>query len=74
MKEDDLYQKTCGNMVLSVYRRRQYKHGTALLKKKKIPLSQKNTPRGDISGITEKDDIHPGKYGISAQIPYRLTP
>ena len=30
--------------------------------KKKIPLSQKNTPRGDISGITEKDDIHPRKY------------
>ena len=26
MKEDDLYQKTRGNMVFSVYMRRCYKH------------------------------------------------
>ena len=36
--------------------------------------AQKNTPKGDISGITEKDDIHPRKYGISAEIPHCLMP
>ena len=29
MKEDDLYQKTRGNMVFSVYMRRRYKHDIA---------------------------------------------
>ena len=31
-------------------------------KKKKDTLARKNTPKGDISGITEKDDIHPRNY------------
>ena len=33
--------------------------------KPKTIFSQKNTLKGDISGITELDDIHPRKYGIS---------
>ena len=66
MKEDDFYQKTRGNMVFSVYMRRST--STALgpqqrkKKKKKDTLSRKNTPKGDISGITGKDDIHPRNY------------
>ena len=42
--------------------------------KKKMPLSGKNTPRVEISGITGKDDIHAGKYVISSDISYLLTP
>ena len=42
--------------------------------KRKDTLAPKNTLKGDISGITEKDDIHPRKYGISAEIPHWLTP
>ena len=57
MKEDDLYQKTRGNMVFSVYMRRCYRRDIALLAKK-TKMSRKNTPKGDISGITEKDDIY----------------
>ena len=58
MKEDDLYQKTHGDTVFSVYMRRRYRRDIApTAKKKKMP--RKNTPKGDISSITEKDDIHP---------------
>ena len=32
--------------------------------KSKDDLLPKNTLKDDISGIIEKDDIHPGKYGI----------
>ena len=39
-------------------------------KKAKIIFSRKNTLKGDISGITEKDDIHARKYGLSVEIPY----
>ena len=71
MKEDDLYQKPLGNMVFSVYMRRRHKHDIAhLAKKTKMPLSRKNTPKGVISGVTEKDDIHTGKHGALAEIPY----
>ena len=73
MKEDDLYKTTRGNVIFSVYMRRRYKHDIAppsLAKKTKMTLSRKNTSRGDISGITKKDDIHPGKDGIFAEIPY----
>ena len=34
MKEDDLYQKTRGNMIFSVYMRRRYRRDIALLAKK----------------------------------------
>ena len=58
MKEDDLYQKTRGNMIFSVCMRRRIRRGiTPLAKKKRCP--EKNTPKGDILGITKKDDIHP---------------
>ena len=30
-------------------------------RKTKLLLRRKNTPKGDITGITEKDDIHPRK-------------
>ena len=42
--------------------------------KTKILLPRKNTPKGGIFCITEKDDIHPKKYGISSEIPHLLTP
>ena len=72
MKEDDLYQKTRGNMVFSVYMRRRYKHDIAPPgKKTKMPLPRRNTPKGDIS---EKDDFYPRKYSISAETPRCLTP
>ena len=35
----------------------------------KMPLLRKNASKGDISGITKKDDIHPKRYGIFAEIP-----
>ena len=35
MKEDDLYQKTRGNMIFSVYMRRRYKHDIAAPRQKK---------------------------------------
>ena len=43
-----------------------------------LPFSQKNEhnilPKnaleGDLSGIIEKDDIPPRKYGISVEVPY----
>ena len=58
MKEDDLYQKTHGNMIFSVYMRRRWGRDIALLAKK-TKMPRKNTPKGVISDITEKDDIHP---------------
>ena len=58
IKEDDLYQKTSGNMIFSVCMRRRIRRGiTPLAKKQRCP--EKNTPKGDILGITKKDDIHP---------------
>ena len=35
MKEYDLYQKTRGNMIFSVYMRRRYRRDIALLAKKR---------------------------------------
>ena len=35
-------------------------------KKTKIIFSRKNTLKDKIFGVIEKDDIHPGKYGISS--------
>ena len=58
MKEDDISQKTLGNKMFSVYMRRHYRRDTVLLAKK-TKMPRKNTPKDDISGITEKDDIHP---------------
>ena len=58
MKEDDLYQKTSGNMIFSVCMRRRIRCGITLLAKK-TKMPPRNILKGDISGITEKDDIHP---------------
>ena len=56
---DDLSYKIQGNMIFSVYMYKCYKYDITLLPKKaKIIFSQKNTLKGDISGITKKDDIH----------------
>ena len=58
-------------MIFSAYMYKCYKHDIALLaKKSKVPLSRKNTLKGNIFGITEKDDIHPRKYGISVEMPH----
>ena len=70
MKEDDLYQKTHGNMIFPYICVGITSMALPSSRKRKMLLSRKNTPRGDISGITKKDDIHPGKYGNSAEIPY----
>ena len=70
MNENHLYQQTHENMIFSAYTRICYKYDIVLLeKKRKMPLPRKSTSQVDISGITEKDDIHPRKYGISAEIP-----
>ena len=45
MKEDDLYQKTPGNMIFSVYMGRRYGRDIAFLSKKKTKMPRKNTPR-----------------------------
>ena len=60
MKEDDLYQRP-----LEIWYFLYICVGVT-----SMALSRKNTHKGDISGISEKDDIHPGKFGISAEIPY----
>ena len=70
MKEDGLYEKhvniwyflyVCINVTNMIL---------PCCQKAKIILFRKNTPKGDISGIVEKDDIHPRKYGISVKTPY----
>ena len=58
MKQDDPYQTMRGNKIFSVYMRRRYRRDIALLAKK-TKMPRKNTPKGYISSITEKDDIHP---------------
>ena len=60
--KDDLSQNIHGNMVFSVYSVKMvffsYKYDIILLSKKE---------RWDgISGIIEKDDVHPRKYRISS--------
>ena len=58
-------------MVFSVYMRRRHRHDISPpVKETKMPLLQKNASKGDISGITKKDDIHPKRYGIFAEIPH----
>ena len=69
-----LSQKLHGNKIFSVHIYKRYKYDVTLLSKKQnLIFSQKYTPQGDISCITEKDHIHPRKYGISIEIQYRLT-
>ena len=64
--KDDIFQKIQRNMIYFVYMYQCYKYDINLLPKEtKDNLLSKNTLKGDISGITELDDIHPRKYGIS---------
>ena len=72
--KDDLSQEIHGKMIFSVYMYKYYKYDITLLPKKaKMIFFRKNALKGDISGITEKDDIHPMKYGISVEILSLLT-
>ena len=65
--KDDISQKTDGNMVFSVCSVKmvflflQIWNYPSVRKAKMIP---KNKPKDDISGITEKNDIHPRKGDI----------
>ena len=69
--KDNLSQKIHGNMIFSVYKYKCYECDITLLPRKaKTTFSRRNTLKGGISGITEKDDIHPRKYGISVEVPY----
>ena len=60
-------------MVFSVYMRRRHSPPPPPppppAKKTKMTLPRNNTPMGDISVITEKDDIHPRKYSVPAETP-----
>ena len=71
MKEDGFYSKNAWKYgILCIYAKAlQAQHCPPPGHKAKIPFPRKNTPKGDISGITEKDGIHPRKYSISAETP-----
>ena len=72
--KNDLSQKMHGNKIFSVNIYKRYKYAITLLpKKQNLIFSQKCTPKGEISGITKKDHIHPRKYGISSEMQYWLT-
>ena len=69
--KDDISQKIRGNMMFSVYSEKailpfptNMKLPHPSVKKAKRIFSPKNTPKYDISGITEKDDTHPEKNDI----------
>ena len=71
-KKDELSQKIHGH-IFSVYMYECYKYITLLpkkAKKAKIIFSRRNILKGDISGIAEKDDIHPRKCGISVEMRF----
>ena len=67
--KDDLSQKIHGNMMFSVCSVKMvflFPANTKLpfCQKGKDDLFPKNGPKDGISGITENDDIHPGKDDI----------
>ena len=69
--KDDLSQKIHGNMIFSVYWEKIVSLFASnmllpFFPKSKDILLSKNTLKDDISGIIQKDDIHPRKYGISS--------
>ena len=67
--KDGLFQKIHRNLICSVYMHKCYKYDINLLPKEaKVIFSRNNTLKGDISGISEKDNIHSRKYGISVEI------
>ena len=72
--KDDLSQIIHRNMFFSLYINKNIANIILpFCQKTKITFSWKNTPKGDISGVTGKDDIHPKKYDISVEISYWLT-
>ena len=67
--KDDLSQKIHGNMILSPCLVKMVflfptNMNCSFCQKSKDDLFPKNIPKDDISGITEKDDIHPRKDDI----------
>ena len=70
--KDDLSQKIHGNVIFSVYSVKMvflFPTNMILSFCQNITLlifSEKNSLKDNISGITEKDDIHPSKYAISS--------
>ena len=62
----DLSQKIHRNMKFSGYLVKAVYDFTLLSEKSKMVFSRKNTLKDDISGITEKIDIHPRKHSISS--------
>ena len=67
--QDDLSEKIHRNMIISVYLVKMiYFFPTNMelpfCQKSKADLFTKNTPKDDISGITEKDDVHTRKDDI----------
>ena len=70
--KDDLSQKIHGNVIFSVCLVKMvflFPTNMILSFCQNITLlifSEKNSLKDNISGIIEKDDIHPSKYGISS--------
>ena len=76
--EDDLSQKLHGNMMFSVYSVKMVflfptNMNLPFCQKSKDDLFLKNTPKDDISGIAEKDDIHPRKDYIGILCTFMET-
>ena len=76
--KDDISQKIHGNMMFSVCWKSSYFFFLQIwnypsVKKTKIIFSRKNTHKDDISGITEKDDIHPRKDDIGILCTFMET-
>ena len=72
-------QKIHGNIMFSVLYVDKggisfsYKYEITLLSKKKRWSFRKNTPKDDISGIIEKDDIHPRKDDLGILCTFTET-
>ena len=68
--KDDLSQKRHGSIMFSVYSVKMVflfptNMKLSFCRKSKDGLFPKNTPKDNISGITEKDDIHPRNNDIA---------
>ena len=61
IKEDDLYQKTLGNMIFSVYMHKCYKRDIALLQKKQRCSGSKKVHLGVTSQVSPRKMILPWK-------------
>ena len=76
-RKDNISQKIYGNKIFSVFGKRNILFPTNMkllfCQKRKEDLFPKNTPKDDISGITEKDDIHPRKADIGILCTFMET-